>query len=342
MKLTLEQLRVCYGETVALAGLDLEVASGEWLGLLGPSGSGKTSALRAIAGFERASGGRVLLDDDVVADGRTHRPPERRGVGFVFQEFALFPHLSAAQNIAFGLRHLPKDARAARVKRLLARVEMAEYADRAPSALSGGQQQRIALARALAPDPPALLMDEPFGSLDPALRGLVRERVVEALRAGGRTVVFISHDIHEAFAIADRIALLRDGVLQQIGAPEELYGRPTSAFVAGFLGPVNLIPGDAAGQRMSTALGDLRLAHEARGPRAAVVRPHMFAIDPGGVAVTVERRVFRGDRVELAVRSGSGAAWQVDLPTSSDARPGDTLRLAVAGAVWTVPSDGIV
>lgn len=338
MKLTLQKLRVCYGDTVALAGLDLEVQPGEWLGLLGPSGSGKTSALRAIAGFERARSGRVLLDGDVVADGRVHRPPERRGVGFVFQEFALFPHLSAAQNIAFGLRHLPRDTRATRVKHLLERVEMAEYADRAPSALSGGQQQRIALARALAPDPPALLMDEPFGSLDPELRGRVRERVVEALRASGRTVVFISHDIHEAFAIADRVALLRDGELQQIGTPEELYARPQSGFAAGFLGPVNLIRGEANGERISTALGELKLAHAGQGPRAAVVRPHMFAVDPEGVAVTVERRVFRGDRVELTVRAGSGEAWRVDLPTGSDARPGDALRLGVPSAVWSVPT----
>lgn len=338
MKIVLEKLRVCYGETIALAGLDLEVQPGEWLGLVGPSGSGKTSALRAIAGFERARGGRVRLDDALVADGGLHRPPEKRGVGFVFQEFALFPHLSAARNIAFGLRHLPRDARAERVKAMLEQVELAEYADRLPAALSGGQQQRIALARALAPAPSALLMDEPFGSLDPALRGVVRERVVEALRARGCTVVFISHDIDEAFAIADRIAILRDGELQQLGRPEALYERPASGFVAGFMGSVNLVAGEADGARMRTILGELELAHSAHGRRLAVVRPHMFTAADDGVPVTVTRRVYRGDRIELAVRAPGDVILRAHMPPDTPARVGDGLRLSARGAVWTVPA----
>lgn len=339
MKIALRGARVVYGErVVALAGLDLDVASGEWLGLIGPSGSGKTSALRAIAGFERIAAGQIALGDRVVADGRRHTPPERRGVGFVFQEFALFPHLTVAGNVAFGLRHLPRAERARRVAEALALVELSALADRLPGALSGGQQQRVALARALAPAPSVLLMDEPFGSLDPGLRSAVRRRVVEALRASGCTVVFISHDLDEALTIADRLALLRDGERVQVDAPEALYTRPVSAFAARFPGPVDLVPGVADGARIDTALGPLTLARPAEGPRLAVVRPHMLRVVPSGAEAEVVARIYRGHEVRLTVRCGP-ETLHLRVPPTHRAGVGDTLHLAVPDPVETVPPD---
>lgn len=338
MKLHLDRARVTYGQVVALTGLDLKVAPGEWLGLVGPSGSGKTSALRAIAGFERLADGRITIGD-TLADARRHPPPEKRGLGFVFQEFALFPHLTVAGNVAFGLGRLPRAERAARVAETLARVELAPLADRLPATLSGGQQQRVALARALAPRPPVLLMDEPFGSLDPALREAVRGRVVEALRAEGTTVVFISHDVDEAFALADRLALLRAGALVQLGPPEALYREPASAFAAGFFGPVNLVDGHADGDHAATPLGRLALARPATGPVTAVIRPHMLRLGAEGVPAEVLTRSYRGHELALTVACGD-LRLRLTAPPDDPARPGDAVRLTVTAPVATVPSPG--
>lgn len=335
MKIELTRARVTYGPVVALAGLDLTVAPGEWLGLVGPSGSGKTSALRALAGFERLAAGRITLGD-TLADARRHPPPEKRGLGFVFQEFALFPHLTVAGNVAFGLTRLPRAARAARVAEVLARVELTPLAHRLPATLSGGQQQRVALARALAPRPPVLLMDEPFGSLDPALRERVRGRVVEALRAEGTTVVFISHDLDEAFATADRLALLRAGELIQHGPPEALYREPASAFAAGFFGPVNLVDGLADGAHVTTPLGRLPLTRPATGPVRAVIRPHMLRLAPDGVPARITTRSYRGHELALTVTC-AGLDLRVTAPADDPARPGDAVHLTVTAPVATVP-----
>lgn len=339
MKIEFDGAQVRYGSTIALAGLDVAVPAGEWLGLVGPSGSGKTSALRAAAGFEPITAGRITLGEAVVADGRRHLPPEKRGPGFVFQEFALFPHLSVADNVAFGLRRLPRAAREQRVRDALERVELAPLADRAPGTLSGGQQQRVALARALAPAPPALLMDEPFGSLDPGLRSAVRRRVAEALRARGCTVIFISHDIDETFALADRVAILRGGVLQQVAPPEEAFTRPANAFVAGFLGPVDLLPGDARGAHIDTALGRLTLARPATGPRLAVVRPHRITVGPTGAPAAITERIYRGHEAQLTARTADGLTIAIRLPSEHPARPGDTVHLSVPDPVETVAVD---
>ena len=334
--ITLHGVEVRYGDVVALAGLDLAISPGEWIGLVGPSGSGKTSALRAIAGFERVAAGRITIDGEAVAEGRHHRPPEKRGVGFVFQDFALFPHLTVARNVAFGLRRLDAATRAARVDEVLALVELDDYRDRLPSALSGGQQQRVALARALAPAPRVLLMDEPFGSLDPALREVVRERVAAALRARGCTVVFISHDVDEALCTADRLALLRDGHLEQLGAPEALYARPESAFAARFFGPAALVAGVASGGRvLDTALGTLTLARPAEGAVRAVIRPHMLQLGAEGVDARIVRRVYRGHEARLWVACGD-ETFQISAPPDDPARPGDAVRLSVNRPVETI------
>ncbi|MEX0892260.1 MAG: ABC transporter ATP-binding protein [Gemmatimonadota bacterium] len=226
--------------TVAVDDVALDVARGELVTLLGPSGCGKTTTLRMIAGFETPTAGRVLLDGRDI----TNVPPRRRGTGMVFQNYALFPHLDVFENVAFGLkaRRMAKAEVARRVEAVLERVDLPGYARRRVQDLSGGQQQRVALARALAPEPPLLLLDEPLSNLDAALRERTRAELHDLLKRLEITTVFVTHDQEEAFALSDRVALMRAGRIQQVGTPEELYTRPANAFVAGFLGRANLIP----------------------------------------------------------------------------------------------------
>jgi iron(III) transport system ATP-binding protein len=236
--LRLEGLSKVFGATTrAVDDLSLEVRPGEFLTLLGPSGCGKTTTLRLIAGFEQPTAGRVLLGERDL----TRLPPQRRGFGMVFQSYALFPHLNVRENVAFGLktRRVPKRDIAARVDKALQRVDLAGMEERAVQQLSGGQQQRVALARALAPEPEVILLDEPFSNLDAALRERTRSELRALLKRLKVTAVFVTHDQDEAFALSDRVALLRDGRLQQLGTPEELYRNPANAFVASFLGKAN-------------------------------------------------------------------------------------------------------
>ncbi|MDB4950904.1 MAG: spermidine/putrescine transporter ATP-binding protein [Gemmatimonadetes bacterium] len=243
--LTLENLSRRFGGTVAVDGLSLRVDRGEIVTLLGPSGCGKTTTLRMIAGFEAPTEGRILLEGRDV----TALTPQKRGMGMVFQSYALFPHLDVRQNVEFGLRSRGDrgaDAAAA-AERALNLVELAGYADRRVQALSGGQQQRVALARALAPEPPVLLLDEPLSNLDAALRERTRDELRTLLKRLGMTAVFVTHDQEEAFALSDRIGVLSRGRLQQAGTPEELYSSPSNAFVAGFLGRANFLPAKVLG-----------------------------------------------------------------------------------------------
>jgi ABC-type Fe3+/spermidine/putrescine transport system ATPase subunit len=244
--LKLESLTRRFGDTVAVDDLSLEVARGEILTLLGPSGCGKTTTLRMIAGFEQPTGGRILLGGRDV----TALTPQKRGMGMVFQSYALFPHLDVRANVEFGLRSRGdrEPDVAARTERALELVELAGYAGRRVQALSGGQQQRVALARALAPEPPVLLLDEPLSNLDAALRERTRDELRALLKRMGMTAVFVTHDQEEAFALSDRVAVLSRGRLQQVGTPEELYANPANAFVAGFLGRANFLPARVVGR----------------------------------------------------------------------------------------------
>lgn len=240
-ELVLQDVAKHYGTSVAVANMSLRIADGELVALLGPSGCGKTTTLRMIGGFVDATRGRITVGGRDVTD----LPPNRRNMGLVFQNYALFPHMSVAQNVAFGLemRGVNRTDAARKVGEALARVRLAQYADRLPRQLSGGQQQRVALARALVIEPDVLLLDEPLSNLDAALRQEMKIEIRQLQRTLGLTTILVTHDQDEAMSTADRMVLMHDGKVEQVGAPAEVYGHPRSAFAAGFLGIPNLIPG---------------------------------------------------------------------------------------------------
>ncbi|MCX7684958.1 MAG: ABC transporter ATP-binding protein [Acetobacteraceae bacterium] len=309
------------GRSLAVAPLDLAVAEGEFLTLLGPSGSGKTTTLMMLAGFEAPSSGEILLEGRVV----NRVPPHRRGLGVVFQNYALFPHMSVAENLSFPLemRRIPRAERAERIARALATVRMEGFADRRPAQLSGGQQQRVALARALIFSPRLVLMDEPLGALDRQLREELQQEI-KALHARlGVTILYVTHDQGEALALSDRIAVFRAGRIEQLGTPRELYDRPASAFVAGFLGENNLIPVEVLGaegafRRCRLPDGGTILVPGCRppGPALLVLRPERIlpgAEGPNRLSATVLGATFLGDQTRLSVALGP-ATLAVKLP----------------------------
>jgi iron(III) transport system ATP-binding protein len=252
--LSVRDVAMSYGDRAVLRSVDLEFEPGSITAVLGPSGCGKTTLLRLIAGFLRPDGGEIRLDDTVLANGSTLVPPERRHIGIVAQEGALFPHLTVAENVGFGIRRAPD--RDERVHEWLERVGLLAHATSRPNALSGGQQQRVALARALAARPQVVLLDEPFSSLDTHLRERVRGEVVDVLKAAGVTTILVTHDRDEALSITDRVAVMFDGAIAQVGSPVELYNSPTSVEVAGFVGELCILAGSCAGDRADTNVGN--------------------------------------------------------------------------------------
>ncbi len=291
----------------ALKNIDLKIADGEVMCLLGPSGCGKTTALHLAAGLEPLVTGEIRIGDELVAGKGVHRPPEARGVGLVFQELALFPHLSVADNIAFGLRGR-RQAKAA-VGALLDMVDLGGFGEKYPHMLSGGEQQRVALARALAPKPRILLLDEPFSGLDVRLRESVRDQTLAILRDIGTTTLIVTHDAEEALYLGDRLAFLQGGRLLQTGTPDAVYRRPATAFVARFLGDVNWLHGTAVSGRISSPVGDVRADGFATGQRVDVlIRPeglHLMPEGDGPGARVVERRlVGHSTLVSLRLKSG--------------------------------------
>ncbi|HLT46611.1 MAG TPA: ABC transporter ATP-binding protein [Rubricoccaceae bacterium] len=305
------------GTLPVVNGLSFEVEEGELFALLGPSGCGKTTALRLIAGFMRPDHGAIALAGRTLADDHTFVPPEKRGIGFVFQDYALFPHLTVAQNVAFGLRAMKKPARAARVREVLRMVGLDGLEDRLPHALSGGQQQRVALARALAPRPRLILLDEPFSNLDALFRQEMRDRVRDVLKAEGTTAVLVTHDQEEALLFADRVAVMHMGRIEQVGTPEALYLTPRTLFVAQFLGQTNLVLTEAHGDEVETVLGRLRLHRPAEGPVLVAVRPEHFAVTavpdhPDCREAVVLHRAFRGHDVTYRVQMGGSGHGPVD------------------------------
>jgi iron(III) transport system ATP-binding protein len=301
-----------FGGVSVLTDIDLAVASGEMVALLGPSGCGKTTLLRIIAGLEQPDAGEVRLGGEVVSGGRTFVPPERRRVGMVFQDWALFPHLTVAKNVAYGL---PRSAdRAERVARALAMVGLEGSGDRVPPTLSGGQQQRVALARAIAPEPTVLLLDEPFSNLDASLRVQVRTEVHELLVSLGITTVFVTHDQDEAFVLGDQVAVMSQGRIVQQSTPAELYARPVSPWVAAFVGDANLVAGVGRGDRAETALGEIALAEPADGAVQVLVRPEDIALaaESDGVGVG------EGGRIELVEFYGHDTVYLLRLDRGAD------------------------
>ncbi|WP_049925164.1 ABC transporter ATP-binding protein [Halopiger goleimassiliensis] len=253
--LELEDVAKEFGNEAVISELSLSVHDGEILTLLGPSGCGKTTTLRLIAGLEEPTHGRIRLQDDDVAGNGRFVPPEERGVGVVFQEFALFPHLTARENVAFGLDDWPAEKRDARVEELLELVGLESHGDHYPDELSGGQQQRIALARSLAPEPEMLLLDEPFSNLDVDLRVEMREEVRRIIKEAGVTAISVTHDQEEALSISDRVAVMHDGNIEQVDVPERVFQDPKSRFVAGFLGHASFLSGSVEGDSVRTAVG---------------------------------------------------------------------------------------
>jgi iron(III) transport system ATP-binding protein len=332
-----------YGPVAALQGVSLVVADGEIVCLLGPSGSGKSTLLRLLAGIERPSSGRLLLDGVEVAGGTAFVEPDRRRVGMVFQDYALFPHLDVSANVAFGLRGRSHAERQAVVDGLLDRVGLRSHARRFPHELSGGERQRVALARALAPGPRVLLMDEPFSSLDERLRNRVRQQTVDLLREMQATAVVVTHDPDEAMRIGDRIALLRAGRLVQCDTPEALYTRPGSLFAARFFSEMNELPTICGHGFAETVLGRFAALHIPGAARAvACVRPQHLRLvsSPAGVAATVVSRTFLGEVEQLAL---SVAALESPLRLRTSGRtglaPGALVRVEVHPADVIVLAD---
>jgi iron(III) transport system ATP-binding protein len=335
--LRVEGLTKAFGETPVLQGLDLTVLDGI-TAVLGPSGCGKTTLLRLVAGFLDPDRGTVAIGGRVVVGSGRPVPARARRVGYVPQEGALFPHLDVAANIGFGL---PRASRSGpRIGEMLAMVELpASVARRFPHELSGGQQQRVALARALAPDPTLVLLDEPFSSLDAGLREDTGRAVARALRASGATALLVTHDQGEALSLADQVAVMSQGRFLQVSSPADIYLRPASPTVAGFVGHATLLEGSAAGQQASCDLGDVPLLDPHDGPVLLAIRPEQVTVAPeGGIrAEVLDVSYFGHDATVRARVEGRETVVIARVPAGGVPTPGTTVCLRVSGAVLAFP-----
>ena len=343
--LSLQGLTKAYNDFVAVDAVDLDVRQGEFVSLLGPSGCGKTTTLRMIAGLVEATGGTIMVGGRNL----TEVPPHRRDMGLVFQSYALFPHLNVARNIAFGLemRGLPRSDIDRRVAEAIALVRLEGREGRRPAQLSGGQQQRVALARALVIRPSILLLDEPLSNLDAKLREEMRVEIRDIQRRLGTTAIFVTHDQDEALTMSDRVVVMNQGRIEQTGTPEDLYERPRTPFVAGFVGRTNRFPAVATGNSLMLGGTTILSATAASGPAVVMIRPHRISLSqepPAGleghnaVVGTVRRTTYAGLLVQYEVEA-EGVSFQVEGVTQSGSRaiaPGTTVTLR-----WT-PQDTLV
>jgi len=313
----LQHLTKQFDDLTAVNDVTLTVNEGEFVTLLGSSGCGKTTTLRLIAGLEKPSNGSIHIQGREVATANYAIPPEQRRIGLVFQDYALFPHLSVHDNIAFGLQG-DKKYKSKRVQELLELVGLDDYGDKMPFLLSGGQQQRIALARALAPEPDIILLDEPFSNLDTAMRQQVRAEVKKILRDAGATSIFVTHDQEEALSLSDRIAVMFAGVLHQMDTPERVYNLPTSRAVASFIGEANFVPAVAEGNVAQSSLGEVKLLNPMSGDVKLLIRPeilHLMTTDEG-IPAEVMWREYYGHNQRIGLRLGDGA----EVITRTDAQ----------------------
>ena len=350
-QLSLVTLTKQFGTFTAVDGIDLEIPAGGFFSLLGPSGCGKTTTLRMIAGFERPTGGRILLDGVDVAQ----VPPHKRSVNTVFQSYALFPHLDVASNVAFGLKYqrLTKEERRKRVAEALDMVQLGEYGRRRPAQLSGGQQQRVALARALVLKPRVLLLDEPLGALDARLRKNLQVELKALQGDVGITFVFVTHDQDEALTMSDRLAVMNAGRVEQAGPPRDMYEEPTTVFVADFLGASNLFAAEAVGpdrDGCSLRVGDRSFRAcqgdtGARGLVRAMIRPERIAFEPQGtmgenrLPGLVERSIFHGNLHEVHVRILGGDLLKATFANDRESGP-EGLEAGMAVTVH-LPADAL-
>jgi iron(III) transport system ATP-binding protein len=329
-----------FGEVEAVRELNLEIERGELMAVLGPSGCGKTTLLRVIAGFEQPDSGCVVVSDEVVAGPGRIVPPEKRRVGMVFQDYALFPHLSVEGNVAFGLSKRTREERDALTRRTLELVGLQHKARTNVHELSGGERQRVALARALAPEPELVLLDEPFSSLDATLRADLRREVELILRDAEATALLVTHDQEEALSLADRLAVMRDGEIVQVGPPVEVYGEPASRWAAQFVGEVNVLSGRARGDGVETELGVFDLRAPATGTVHVAVRPEQLELraDASGNAEVVARE-FRGHDVLYRLRHEGGKTLLVQLPSLQLHEVGDSVFVRPASTAVTALVD---
>jgi putative spermidine/putrescine transport system ATP-binding protein len=335
--LVMQDLARSFGDVRALDGLSLDIAPGEFVALLGPSGCGKTTALRIVAGFETADSGLVTVDGKDVSP----VPAAKRDMGMVFQSYSLFPNMTALDNVGFGLRmrRMRSAERNRRAGELLEMVGLTEHARHYPHQLSGGQQQRIALARALAIEPRVLLLDEPLSALDAKVRLQLREQIRLLQQRLGITTLFVTHDQEEALSLADRVGVMRNGRLEQVAVPSELYAHPATAFVAEFVGTMNRIPAGllAVGQvrAMGAAIpGEDGAAAELAGDADILVRPEELRIEtgPGGNGIVIDR-TFLGSVTRISVRLSGDVTVKVDRPSTEAAAmsPGTSVEVSLAG-----------
>ena len=343
--LRLEQVRRRFGDKVVLDDLNLQIAGGEFVALLGPSGCGKSTALNCLAGLLPLSGGSIWLDQKRVDT----QPPEKRGFGMVFQNYALFPHMSVRRNVGFGLtmRGTGRDETRRRVDEALRLVQLSQYGDRLPGQLSGGQQQRVAIARAIVIEPPLVLMDEPLSNLDAALRLDMRTEIRRLHQSLGLTTIYVTHDQEEALSLADRLVVLREGLVQQVGTPEELYRSPANPYVAGFMGYRNLLPMTAesrTGDAVTVSGFGVKLTGTARGefgtgPVTVAIRPEDFVV--GAPPSDVDNHIEVG--IEVVEYHGREQAVQARLPEGQPLRLRTNTRVSRGEvvSVW-VPRDHVL
>ena len=308
-----------YAQHPAVTDISLSVNQGEILCILGPSGCGKTTILRAVAGFQKVTSGRITLNGQIVSSPTLHLPAEKRKVGMVFQDYALFPHLCVADNIGFGLKHWEEPSRKSQIQTMMELVGLKGLERRYPHELSGGQQQRVALARALAPNPVMLLMDEPFSNLDPDMTVKMRKELYHLLRQTQTTSILVTHDHHEAFAMADQVAVLHDGRLVQCDTPESVYHLPSCPFVAEFVGQADFIPGDIQNGKVETELGAFTNQGNYQGsPNVLVMlRPDDLQITHVGSGnARIESRQFRGSENLYGIRLASGRLVHCSAPST--------------------------
>ena len=343
--LVIESVTHSYGRDVVVHDATLRTAPGKFHCLLGPSGSGKTTLLRLVAGLERLQKGRIVIPPGQIATPAQHIPPEERTVGFVFQDYALFPHLNVRENVTFGVRNHTRLARIERARLLLARVGMLEFEKAMPHTLSGGQQQRVALARALGRDPRVMLLDEPFSGLDARLRGEVRGATIDLLKSSGVATLMVTHDPHEAMMVADTISIIHRGHIEQSGTPQELYSQPINERVATSLGEVNCFHGEIANSQLSTPFGliDADAPSFVEGDRAtAILRPQAITIvsesSPLSVRAVVVSARYLGESVRVEAVLPCGQRVIAIAPSNCTVHSEQTIYLSrtAAGADYQI------